>query len=182
MRTIFATLARLALLSTLFGALVTLAPSCGPGAPPEGFTLAIQCSHVNVAALDSIRITIAPVMVGTMTGHFLQPMHGTSFENGEINVSVDSVTGLLTIDISGTYARAHAMADAMGNDPRLEIQLWTDDHQMTSPPQLRATVTHNGMQVATGVVYLPSWPLVLGDSTQVNVPCMTGFDMQCAGM
>ena len=163
--------------------LASLVPSCAAPVAPQGFTLAIQLVHVNIAAVDSVRLTFAPVMEGTMLAHFVQPTRGTSFENGDIAISVDSVSGLLTMTISGAYFAAHAMADASGNDPRLELEIWSDDHVMhTAAPQVRATVTRRGMQIATGVAYLPSWPLVLGDHGQINVPCMTGLETNCAGM
>jgi hypothetical protein len=169
--------ARLALLLGLCAA-----PGCGPATAPEGFTLAIQLMHVNVSAVDSVRLTFAAVMEGTMLAHFVQPTRGTSFENGDIMISVDSVSGLLTMTITGSYFRAHALADDMGNDPRLEIEMWSDDTQMHGMPQVRATVTRAGNQIATGVTYLAGWPLPLGGTTTVNVPCVTGFEMQCAGM
>lgn len=164
----------------LIALLGALASSCSRSAP-QGFTLAIQLQMVNVRAVDSLRIVFAPVMEGTRAGMFVQPTHGTSFDNGDVQISVDSVTGLLTMTITGSYFAAHALADASGNDPRFEIELWTDDTAMHMPPQVRATVTRSGMQIATGVAYLPSWPLVLGDTGQVNVPCTSGFTMQCMG-
>jgi hypothetical protein len=171
-------------LAPLFsGLLLALVPSCGPGTPPEGFTLAIQLTHVNIAAVDSLRLTFAPVMEGTMMAHFVQPTRGMAFENGDIQISVDSVSGLLTMTISGAYFAAHAMTvDATGDDPRLELEIWSDDHLNHGAPQVRATVVRGGNQIATGVAYLPSWPLVLGDRGQVNVPCVAGFETMCAGM
>lgn len=164
-------------------ALLALVPSCASPTAPRGFTLAVQLMNVNVAAVDSLRITFAPVVEGgTMTAHFLQPTRGTSFDNGDVVISVDSVSGLLTMNITGSYFAAHALADTAGNDPRLEIELWTDDRTMHAAPQMRATVTRRGMQIATGVAYLPSWPPVLGDTSQINVPCSTGFATTCAGM
>jgi hypothetical protein len=160
-----------------------LLPSCAAPTAPQGFTLAIQLTQVNVAAVDSLRLTFAPVMEGTMLAHFLQPTHGTSFENGDITITVDSVSGLLTMTISGTYFAAHAMTvGTTGADPRFELEIWSDDRSVHAAPQVRATVIHNGNQVATGVAYLPSWPLVLGDSSQINVPCMTGLEMMCANL
>jgi len=162
-------------------ALLALVPSCAAPVAPEGFTLGIQLTHVNVRAVDSLRITVAPVMEGARRGHFLQPTQ-TSFENGGIVVSVDSVSGLLTINVSGAHFAEHATSDALGNDPFLPLELWTDDGDSHGMPQVRATVmSPRGDQIATGVGYLPSWPLVLGDSVIIAVPCVTGLDAQCAG-
>ena len=171
-------LIRTALVLVLSG----LASSCASPVAPQGFTLAVQLMQVNVAAVDSLRITFAPVVEGAMTAHFVQPTRGMTFENGDITVSVDSTTGLLTMNITGAYFAAHALADTAGNDPRFEIELWSDDRSMHAAPQMRATVTRRGMQIATGVAYLPSWPPALGETSQINVPCMTGFATTCAGM
>jgi hypothetical protein len=170
---------RTSLLRTFFAlALFALVPSCAPETPAEGFTLAIQLSGVTATAVDSMRLTFAPVMEGTMTAHFVQPTHGTQFENGDIMISVDSVSGLMTMTITGSYFRAHALFTDT-SAPRLELVLWSDDTQMHGMPQVRATVVHMGMQVATGVAYLPSWPLPLGGMSDIDVPCMSGFEMQC---
>lgn len=179
MRTHTKRLAPLLLLLSLGAAL----PSCAAPTAPQGFTLAIQLTHVNVAAVDSVRLTFAPVMEGTMLAHFVQPTRGMTFENGDITISVDSVSGLLTMTITGSYFAAHAMTvGTTGDDPRFELEIWSDDRTMHMAPQVRATVVHNGNQIATGVAYLPSWPLVLGDSSQINVPCMTGLEMMCANL
>lgn len=161
--------------------LLGLVPSCASPTAPEGFTLAVQLMNVNVAAVDQVQLTFAPVMEGTMLGMFVQPTRGTTFENGDIQISVDSV-GRLVMIISGSYFAAHATADATGADPRLELEIWSDDRTTHTAPQVRASVTRAGNIIATGVAYLPSWPLVLGDRTQVNVPCNTGFETTCAGM
>lgn len=178
MRHLISVLARLALALPL----AALVPSCAAPTAPEGFTLAIQLTGVNAAAVDTLRVVIAPTMEGTSPpGHFLAPTRGTSFENGEVVISVDA-RGILTMNVTGAYVRAHALADASGNDPRLELELWTDDRSVHPGPQVRATVERGGNTIATGVAYLPAWPLVLGDSSQVNVPCMTGLEMMCAGL
>lgn len=161
-------------------AIVTLVASCGPRTPPEGFTLAIQMTQVNVVAVDSLRLTIAPAMEGTMRARFVQPTRGTSFENGEIQISVDSASGLLTMVIAGSYVTAHAMHDGTGSNPLLEIELWSDDHEMHGMPEVRGTVIHRGAQVATGLTTLPAWPLPLGVRHVLDVPCMPGLENQCA--
>lgn len=145
---------------------------------PEGFTLAVQLQGVNASVVDTLRITISPVAEGASTPHFLMPTHGTSFEDGGVTLSVDS-RGILTMTITGAYFRAHAMMDATGMGPRFEIEIWSDDMEPHAMPQVRATVVYMGDQIATGVAYLPTWPLVLGDSTTVTVPCTTGFELQC---
>ncbi len=168
---------------TLALALVLLASSCnGPQVAPHGFTLVVQTMGVNVAAVDGMRIVFTPVMEGTMSAHFVQPTRGTTFDDGGIMISVDSVTGLLTMTITGDYFRTNALVGTDGADPRLEIEIWTDDtttHAM--PPQMRATIVRGSSQIATGVGYLPSWPPVLGDSVTITVPCVMGFETQCAG-
>lgn len=167
---------------SLLALALSLSACSGPQVAPHGFTIAVQTMNVNVAAVDSMRIVFAPVVEGTMSAHFVQPTRGTSFDDGGVMISVDAVTGLLTMTITGDWFRAHAMAAADGSDPRLEIEIWTDDtttHAMG--PQMRATIVRGSVQIATGVAYLPSWPPVLGDSVTLNVPCMSGLETQCAG-
>ena len=159
-------------------ALLASLSSCAPETPADGFTLAIQLSGVTAPAVDSVRLTFASVMEGSMIAHFVQPTHGSSFENGDITITVDAMTGRLTMTITGSYFRAHALfADT--TSPRLELVLWSDDAQMHAMPQVRATVVHMGMQVATGVAYLPAWPLPLGGTSEIDVPCTSGFEMYC---
>jgi hypothetical protein len=163
-------------------ALALLASGCnGPQVAPHGFTIVVQTMGVQLAQVDGMRIVFTPVMEGTAMAHFVQPTRGTTFDDGGIMISVDSVTGLLTMTITGDYFRTHALVGTDGADPRLEIEIWTDDTSMRAMPQMRATIVHGAAQVATGVGYFPSWPPVLGESVTIDVPCMMGSERLCTG-
>lgn len=147
--------------------------SCGGAPAPDGFTLAIQMQNVRVAAIDELRITMTPRM--EVVAPMFEDIPPTPHDGG---IVVDVEAGVLIITIPGDYVRANATG-ADGVNPRLPLEVWSDDAAMRMGPQVRATVTRGAEQIATGTAFLPSWPLVLGAETQVNVPCRMGFDAQC---
>lgn len=178
---------RRTLLSLAALLLLGVLPSCGRPAAPDAFTLHIQMTGVNIAAIDSLRINVIPQMEGAATGMFAAPTRGMcttgtcTYENGEITVSTDS-RGILTMDVAGAYVMANAMPGMNGADPRLDIDLWSDDRMTHNPaPQVRVTVLRTSNQIAQGTVFLPAWPLPAGGEAQVNVPCLTGMTMLCSG-
>ncbi len=172
---------RRSLFALPLAALLALVPSCASPTAPEGFTLVLQFANVRVSAIEALRLTFSPVVENMQTPHFVAPMRGTSFENGDIQISVDSVTGLLTMVISPEYVAANATTEAGELSPRLEIELWTDDTMAHMGPQVRATAQRGNTQIATGVDYLPTWPPVLGGTRTIDVPCMPGLEAMCDG-
>ena len=156
-----------------------LTPSCA--SPAEGFSLSIQLTGVRMAAVDSVRLILTPQTVGGVTPRF-QPPTETSFEDGGIQLSVDD-DGQLVILITGDYFQANAVPQGMGDlDPRLTLELWSDDmspRMMT--PQIRGIVVAGGFDSAAGAAYLPSWPLMLGESFTLTLPCTAGREVECNG-
>jgi len=150
-------------------ALVCLCGCASAPPPPAGFTLAIQFSSVNPAAIDTLRITITPRT--DMAGdHVFMDVDPMMYEEGGVTVDVES-DGVLVMTITGAYVRSHLAIDDPF-DPRFEIELWSDDEgPMRQGPQVRATVVRASQQIATGAGFLPGWPLELGAASQINVPC-----------
>lgn len=179
MRTSFS---RRSLFALALAATLALVPSCASPTAPEGFTLVLQFRNVRVSSIEALRLTFSPVIENMRTPHFVAPMRGTSFQDGDIQISVDSVTGLLTMVISPEYVAANATTEAGELSPRLAIELWTDDTEAHMGPQVRATAQRGNTQIATGVGYLPEWPPTLGGTYQMDVPCMTGLEAMCSGM
>lgn len=168
-------------LRTLLALLPILAISgCSAPAAPAGFTLAIQFSSVNAAAIDTLRITFQPRMDAT-GAHAFMDIDPTPYFEGGVTVDVES-DGVLVMTITGDYVRSHlTVEDAF--DPRFEIEIWSDDEGvMRQGPQVRATVVRASEQIATGAGFLPSWPVELGATSQINVPCSPTFTAQCSGM
>lgn len=160
-------------------------PACAGPVAPDSFTLAVQMGRdigqdrITLDNVDSLTLLFEPMVEGSgMSADFAQPMM-SSFENGQIMMSVDA-NGLLTLLISREYILENAVPDATGANPRLELELWTADQVRHMPaPQIRGTVTRMGNQIGTGSVALAMWPLPPGGDAQVTIPCATGMATLC---
>lgn len=166
--------------SLLALALLGLCGCASAPPPPAGFRLAIQFGSVNPVAIDTLRVTITPR--SDMSGdHVFMDVAPTMYEEGGVTVDVES-DGALVLTITGDHVRSHLTNDEPLS-PRFEIELWSDDDgPVRAGPQVRATVVRAGEQIATGAGFLPRWPLELGASSQLNVPCSPAYTAQCAGM
>ncbi len=170
-------------------ALLLLVPACVSAPPaPDTFTLSVQIGRdigmdrIQLANVDSLTLLFEPMIESArpMPADFEQPMM-EAYEEGQIRLSVDS-NGLLTMLVSREYIVANATVDAMGGNPRVDLELWTADTMTHTPaPQVRGTVTHMGDQIGIGSLPLPEWPLPPGGEAQLNIPCATGMAMQCTG-
>lgn len=166
--------------SLLALALLGLCGCASAPPPPAGFTLAIQFGSVNPVAIDTLRITITP-RPDAAGDHAFMDVFPTMYEEGGVTVDVED-DGVLVLSITGDYVRSHLVND-QPLMPRFEIELWSDDDgPRREGPQVRATVVRAGEQIATGAAFLPGWPLELGASSQINVPCSPTYTTQCAGM
>lgn len=156
--------------------LVLFAAGCQSTPAAEGFQLAFQLQNVSSASVEMMRVTISP---RTDSGPAaFEEIPTTSYEDGAVTVDVDD-TGVLVMTITGDYVRSHIVNDDALN-PRFVLEVWSDDEAMRMGPQVRGTVIKAGEQIATGQAYLPMWPLALGATTQINVPCGPTFTAQCA--
>lgn len=151
----------------------------GCASPPEGFTLALQLTGIRLAAVDNVRIVLTPAAEGGTMPRFTMPAVG-SFEDGGVRLSVDSTDGQLVILISGDYFRAHAVPTGDGDlDPRLSLELWSDDTTMRAGPRINGVVVAAGFEVATADAFLSAWPLPLGTTYTLTLPCTAGREMEC---
>lgn len=150
----------------------------GCASAPAGFTLGIQLRDVQMSAVDNVRLVLAPQAVGGTMARFTAPTM-TSFEDGGVMLSVDD-DGQLVILISGAYFQANAVPIGEGDlDPRLDLELWSDDATMRVGPQITGVVVAGGFESATGAAYLPSWPLPLGTEFTLTLPCTAGREAEC---
>ena len=149
--------------------------SCSAPTAPEGFVLSVQLMAVNVAAIDELRVTIAP-QTEMGTPHEFMMIPAATYDG--ITVSVES-DGVLVMTIPGSVVFENAVFPASGDDPRLDIEMWSDDTSRRAAPQIRGTVTRAGEQIATGAAYFPEWPLPLGGSQTLTVPCRMGMTAAC---
>ena len=160
-------------------ALLAVSGCSGPPAP-DGFELAIQLMSVQAVAVDSLRITFIPRMDAGGPRRFAD-MEPITYEGGAVTVDVDEADGALVMTITGDYVRSHIVNDDPIN-PRFVIEIWSDDEAMRQGPQVNATVVRMSEQIATGSGYLPTWPLMLGETSQINVPCLGTQTALCMPM
>lgn len=160
------------LLLALGIALVTI-PGCGAPEAPEGFQIVIQLQSVSVEAVDQLRLTIAPD----------ESMATADFEDiermvDEDGVSIDVDGGVFVITAPGDFVREHAdVTDP--NNPRITFEVWTEDEAMRRGPQVSATVTRDMEVIANGIMYLTGWPVPLGGTFTLNVPCRMDSVARC---
>lgn len=169
----------LALVLALVLGLALGGAGCVAAPPPaaEGFTLSIQLSGIRASVVDNIRIVLVPQIVGPTSPRFamIEP-----YDAGGVQVSVDTM-GRLVLVVSGEYVRANGVPIGPGDlDPRIDVEVWSDDTVMRAGPQLLGYVVIGGSQLAMAAAYLPEWPLPLGSGAILPIACTAGFEMQCA--
>lgn len=151
-------------------------PACsGTAEGPRGFQVSMQLENVSVDVVDTLRVTFTPDESRAPAD--FEAIDTVTYEDGGITVEVDA-TGVLVMTLTGDYVRSIANV----TDPNIAIvvvEVWSDDDMMRLGPQVRATVTRETEQIATGAVSLPGWPLPLGAGATVRVPCRMGFDARC---
>lgn len=160
--------------STSVAALFVLLASCGgEPPPPEGFHLEIRLVSVAPSVLDSVQLRFEPQMDAQFTA--IEPM---SYEDGAIGVSVDA-DGNLLMTISGSHIATFATDDGMGAFI-YDLELWSMDERARSPaPGVRVVGLRGGEQIADGFVFLPAWPLPLGQRSRVTVNCRSAVADRC---
>jgi hypothetical protein len=144
---------------------------------PAGFSLDVQLTGVRLSAVESVRLVIAPTGSTTMP-RFSPPTLG-SYEDGGVLLSVDD-DGQLVLLVTGAYFRENAVPTGEGDlDPRLSLELWSDDTMRRDGPTIRGAVVAGGFEVASGSAFLPEWPLPLGDRFTFTMPCTPGREAMC---
>lgn len=169
-----------ALLPGALALVATLASSSCVAAPPpapEGFTLSIQLTGIRASVVDNVRIVLIPQVVGAASPRFspIEP-----FDAGGVQVSVDGA-GRLVLVVSGDYVRANGIPRGEGDlDPRIDVELWSDDDLGRAGPQILGYAVIGGAQLGMAAAYLPEWPLPLGAGVVFPIACTAGFEAQCA--
>lgn len=136
-------------------ALLLLAGCGGPpeAEPPEGFRLVVRLVSIDVAAVDTLRLRIAPP-----DGARFATVPDTELEDGLIEISSDADTSVV-IEIDGDHVREHAVLAPDGAATQYVVQLWSDDPVMRAEgPLVLGSVIRSGAAIGAGTVYLPVWP------------------------
>jgi len=140
--------------------------SCGEEPPPEGFTLRLRFTSLDPSVIETVRISFQPQ--GTDERFmFVEPM---SYADGAIQLVVED-DGTLTLTIDGEHVEALAEMQGDGSYT-YDLEIYSDDEtpRMT-PPGVRVVVTRAGESIAQQFRYLMQWPLPLGQTLILQVPC-----------
>ena len=152
-----------------------LVGSCGGDPPPpEGFHLEIRLVSVAPTVLDRIELRFEP----QGTDEQFMAIEPLSYEDGAIGVRVDADRLILTID--GAHGARFATDAGMGAFV-YDLELWSDDERPRSPaPTVRAVGLRAGEAIAEGFVFLPAWPLPLGQTSRLRLECRMAAADRCA--
>jgi hypothetical protein len=149
---------------------------CGspPPEPPEGFTIALRLMSIDVNVIEHATISFRP-----QAGARFESVSDQTVEDGNVMLHVED-DGTLTMDVNGNYLRAHK-TDLTGGEQLIELHVWSDDEMMRTGPLMVATVYRTGVQIGTGMSYLPAWPPPIGLAdggcsasscrAQIAIPC-----------
>ncbi|MCB9597139.1 MAG: hypothetical protein H6719_30730 [Sandaracinaceae bacterium] len=162
--------------SALLGAMcLLLVTSCGgEEPPPEGFHLELRLVSVAPSVLDSVQIRFEPQGTDEMF-MLVEPM---SYESGAISIAADA-DGTLLMTISGSHITQFATDDGMGGF-LYDLELWSNDMRARNPaPSVRVVGLRGGEQIAEGFLFLPQWPLPLGQRSRVTVQCRMAVADRC---
>jgi len=150
--------------------------SCSPPPAPAGFTLTVSIESVNPVAIDQLIVMLTPrPEMGVMPG-FVADAGTVAYAEG---VVVTVVNESLQIVVPGDYVRTHRVEGTTPFISRLDLQMWTTDTRMRTAPQVRGSVVHAGTVIADGTAYLPAWPVPLGGTAQLRVPCLSTQTAMC---
>lgn len=161
--------------ASVLPALLLLLTSCSNDPPPpEGFHLELRFVSVAPSVLDTVQLRFEPQTMGEQF-MAIEPM---SYEDGAIGVSVDA-DGFLNLSISGAHINTFAVDDGMGGYI-YDLELWSDDERGRTPaPSVRVSGLRGGETIAEGFLFLPQWPLPLGNRSRVTVQCRMAVADRC---
>jgi hypothetical protein len=148
--------------------------SCGSEPPPEGFTLRLRFTSLNPSVIESVRVSFQPQ--GTNERFMsIEPM---SYADGAIDLTVET-DGTLSLTIDGAHVAA--LAEMQGDASyTYDLEVYSDDATPRMPPPgVRVVVSRAGESIAQGFKFLTQWPLPLGQTETVTVPCDTGALDRC---
>ena len=105
----------------------------------------------------------------------VEPM---SYESGAINIAADA-DGTLLMTISGSHISTFAVDDGMGGY-LYDLELFSNDERARTPaPSVRVAGLRGGESIAEGFLFLPQWPLPLGNRSRVTVQCRMAVLDRC---
>ena len=172
----------LALLSVSVASLALL-PACSGPQAPDAFHLTLQMDGVIPEAIDLLRVRFTPQTPAMGETPRFAPLTDPSqsiFEDGAITLEVDPGDGTLLMTITGNYVREHMTVPGDPDDPRLTIDVWSDDRVMRMAPQMRAVIVRGSEQIAEGAAFLPAWPLGEHFMASIRVVCRTTSLARCS--
>ena len=154
------TIVRLAFVLIALGA----ATSCGTSPPPEGYFIRMRMTALDPTVIDRMTVSIRPQDPEQFM--FVAPM---SLEGGAISYEV-TADGDVDLEISGAHVQrfTERQPDAAHI---YELEVWSDDMEIHTPPLVVVNVYRGPNAIAMGQHFLPQWPLPLGGSVIVQVPC-----------
>ena len=161
--------------TTISMALLGLLTSCGgEEPPPEGYHLQLRFVSVDPSVFDQVQVRFDPD--GDEQFMVIEPM---SFEDGAINLSVDTADGTLLMTLDGPHVNQRSVAQGDGSSI-YDLEVWSNDERMRSPaPSVRVVGLRGGEQIAEGFLFLPQWPLPLGQVSLISVTCRMAVSDRC---
>ncbi len=152
-----------------------LCASCGgEEPPPEGYHLELRFVSVDPSVFSEVQVRFEPDGMEQFT--FVEPM---SFEDGAIRLSVDSMDGTLLLTLDGAHVNQRAVDQGDGSSV-YDLEVWSNDGVMrTRAPSVRVVGLRGTEQIAEGFLFLPQWPLPLGQISRINVACRPGVSDRC---
>ena len=157
-----------------FTALLSLGASCGGEPPPEGFYLQLRLLNVDPQVLERVEVRFEPQ---GMDEQFMAitPM---SYEDGAIGLRVEP-DGRLVVTVDGAHVARFATPDAEGAY-LYDLELYSDDERPRTPaPSVRAVGLRSGEPIAEGFLFLPQWPLPLGQRSRLTLQCRMAVSDRC---
>jgi len=162
--------------ATIVASLLGLVTSCGgEEPPPEGYHLELRFVAVDPSVLDQLQVRFEPQGTGEQF-MVIEPM---SFEDGAINLSVDSADGSLLMTLDGLHVSQRAVDQGDGSSI-YDLEVWSNDERAHMPaPSVRVVGLRGGEQIAEGFLFLPQWPLPLGQVSRITVQCRMAVSDRC---
>lgn len=140
--------------------------SCTSAPADPGFELRLRLVSLDPAVLDSLRLTFNPD-----SGQSFMMVEPMSFEDGAVNLEV-AADGVVVITIAGAHVAS--LAESQGDGSFIfPFEVWTADETRRAPaPSVRVVGVRGSEAIAEGFLFLPEWPVPLGDSVLIPVTCL----------
>ena len=164
---------RRAINSLILASVLAFGASCGgEEPPPEGFHLFLRFTSLDPSVLDDVAVNFEPQGGGRFMA--IEPI---SYEDGAISMQV-APDGVLEMSIQGSHIAANA--EEMDGAYIYDLEIWSMDEEMIpTAPSVRVVGHRGGEDIAEGFLFLVRWPLPLGASSTVQVPCRMAVLDRC---